>query len=141
VVLFDRRGTGLSDRSPWGERVGLAALGLDIKAVLDACGTRRAVLFGVTFGCPVAIWFAASCPDRVQALVVAGGFARLAQVGEFDFEVDPAQVDDCLVALREGGSPGWSGTPALRERWRRCAGGRQGSMSARCWLACGCQRW
>src|SRR5215475_7809186 len=40
LVLFDRRGAGLSD--PLGERVGLAALALDIEAVLDACGAGQA---------------------------------------------------------------------------------------------------
>jgi pimeloyl-ACP methyl ester carboxylesterase/DNA-binding CsgD family transcriptional regulator len=93
VVLFDRRGAGLSDRSPRGDRVGLAALALDIRAVLDACDAGQAVLFGVTFGCPVVIHFSASYPGRAQALVLAGGFAKLTRLGEFDFEADPAQVD------------------------------------------------
>ena len=92
VVLFDRRGAGLSDRSPAGERLGLAALALDIEAVLDACDAGQAVLFGVTFGCPVAVGFAASYPRRVQALVLAGGFAKLTRLGEFDFEADPGLV-------------------------------------------------
>jgi pimeloyl-ACP methyl ester carboxylesterase/DNA-binding CsgD family transcriptional regulator len=94
VVLFDRRGAGLSDRSPTGEQVTLAGLALDIEAVLDACGAGQAVLFGVTFGCPVAIHFAASRPDRVQALVLAGGFAKLTRLGELDFEADPAQAQE-----------------------------------------------
>ena len=94
VLLFDRRGAGLSDRSPAGERLGLAALALDSEAVLDACDVRQAALFGVTFGCPVAVGFAASYPRRVQALVLAGGFAKLTRLGEFDFEADPAQVDE-----------------------------------------------
>lgn len=92
VVMFDRRGAGLSDRSAAAERFSLPALALDVKAVLDDSDTQRAVLFGVTFGCAVAIHFAASCPDRVQALVLAGGFAKLTRLGEFDFEADPAQV-------------------------------------------------
>ena len=46
----------------------------------------------MTAGCPVAVGFAASYPDRVQALVLAGGFAKLTRLGEFDFEADPAQV-------------------------------------------------
>src|SRR5215472_17537288 len=94
VVLFDRRGAGLSDRSPAAERLGLGALASDIAAVLDACDAGQAVLFGVTVGCPVAVGFAASYPDRAQALVLAGGFAKLTRLGEFDFEADPAQVDE-----------------------------------------------
>jgi eukaryotic-like serine/threonine-protein kinase len=93
VVMFDRRGAGLSDRSSPPERLGLAALALDIQAVLDASDTRQAVLFGITFGCPAAIHYAGSYPSRAQALVLAGGFAKLTRLGEFDFEADPAQVD------------------------------------------------
>lgn len=58
---------------------------MDVKAVLDYGETQRAVLLGVTFGCVVAIGFAASYPERVQALVLAGGSAKLRRLGEFDF--------------------------------------------------------
>jgi pimeloyl-ACP methyl ester carboxylesterase/DNA-binding CsgD family transcriptional regulator len=94
VVMFDRRGAGLSDRSAAAERFSLAALAMDVKAVLDDSDTQRAVLLGVTFGCAVAIGFAASYPERVQALVLAGGFAKLRRLGELDFEADPAQVGE-----------------------------------------------
>lgn len=121
VVMFDRRGAGLSDRSPVGERLGLAALALDIKAVLDACGAGQAVLFGVTFGCPVAIRFAASFPDRTQALVLAGGFAKLTRLGEFDFAADPAQVGEWASRTARGwGSDVVFGAnaPAMRDNAR-----------------------
>jgi pimeloyl-ACP methyl ester carboxylesterase/DNA-binding CsgD family transcriptional regulator len=94
LILFDRRGAGLSDPLATGERVDLAALALDIEAVLDACDVGQAALFGVTFGCPVAVGFAAGYPDRVQALVLAGGFAKLTRLGGFDFEADPDQVGE-----------------------------------------------
>jgi pimeloyl-ACP methyl ester carboxylesterase len=164
VVMFDRRGAGLSDRSPVGERLGLAALALDIKAVLDACGAGQAVLFGVTFGCPVAIRFAASFPDRTQALVSAGGFAKLTRLGEFDFAADPAQVGEWASRTARGWGSGvvfganapamrdnaryrdWAArmerhTRALPARSRRCAGGQRRSMSVPCWPTCGCRRW
>src|SRR5262249_56914881 len=73
VVMFDRRGAGLSDRSPSPERLGLAALALDIQAGLDARDTPQGVLFGVTFGCPPAIHYALSYPRPPPALVLAGG--------------------------------------------------------------------
>ena len=47
----------MPDRSAAGERLDLAALALDVTAVLDACDTGAAVLSGVTFGCPVAAQF------------------------------------------------------------------------------------
>src|SRR5262249_8489714 len=90
VILFDRRGAGLSDRSPAAERFGLGALASDIAAVLDVCEAGQAGLFGGTVGCPVAVGFAASYLDRAQALVLAGGFVKLIRLGEFDFAADLA---------------------------------------------------
>lgn len=127
LVLFDRRGAGLSDRSPAADRLGLGTLALDIAAVLDACDAGQAALFGVTAGCPVAVGFAASYPDRVQALILAGGFAKLTQVGEFDFTADPAQVDEWA---RQSASAWGTGTvfgaraPSMRDssRYREWAG-------------------
>jgi pimeloyl-ACP methyl ester carboxylesterase/DNA-binding CsgD family transcriptional regulator len=94
VVLFDRRGAGLSEHPSTDGWLTLPALAMDVKAVLDDMGTERAVLFGITLGCPIAVQFTASNPDRVAALVLAGGFARLTRLGEYDFAADPAEVDE-----------------------------------------------
>lgn len=121
VVLFDRRGAGLSDRSPAGERLGLEALASDIEAVLNACDAGQAVLLGVTFGCPIAIGFAAGYPDRVQALVLAGGFAKLTRLGEFDFEADPGLIDEWASSTaRRWGSGAVFGAraPSMRDSTR-----------------------
>jgi pimeloyl-ACP methyl ester carboxylesterase len=94
VVLLDRGSTGLSDRSTAPDCLpGLHDLATDIKAVLDCCGVGAAVLFGVTFGCQLAMQFAADFPARTQALVLAGGWAKLTRLSGFDFEADPGQVD------------------------------------------------
>lgn len=58
--------------------------------MLEACDADAAVLFGVTFGRPVC----GSYTDRAQALVLAGGFAKMTRLGEFDFEAGPARVDE-----------------------------------------------
>jgi pimeloyl-ACP methyl ester carboxylesterase/DNA-binding CsgD family transcriptional regulator len=73
LILFDKRGTGLSDRVSVGsleDRID------DISAVMDALGIRRAAIYGVSEGGPLALLFAALHPDRVSALVVYGSFAR-----------------------------------------------------------------
>ena len=73
LILFDKRGTGLSDRVSVGsleDRID------DIGAVMDALGIRRAAVYGVSEGGPLALLFAAMHPDRVSALVVYGSFAR-----------------------------------------------------------------
>ncbi len=70
-LLFDKRGTGLSDRSLGTglpeERI------LDISAVLDAAGFRSATLLGASEGAALAALFAAMHPDRVDALILMGG--------------------------------------------------------------------
>jgi len=70
LILFDRRGTGLSDRSGL-EDAGALEAGLDdIDAVMDAVGSERALLFGVGDGGLVSLLFAASRPDRTLGLVL-----------------------------------------------------------------------
>ena len=74
VLVFDKRGTGLSDRV-----AGAATLeerSDDIRAVMDAAGSERAALMGVSEGVPMSVVFAASHPERVSALVLYGGSAR-----------------------------------------------------------------
>jgi pimeloyl-ACP methyl ester carboxylesterase len=74
VVLFDKRGTGLSDRVAYlphrDERMD------DLRAVMDAVGIERANLFGISEGGSLATLFAASHPERTQSLVLYGSFAR-----------------------------------------------------------------
>jgi class 3 adenylate cyclase len=74
VVLFDKRGTGLSDRVAhlphMDERMD------DLRAVMDAVGIQRANLFGISEGGSLATLFAASHPERTQSLVLYGSFAR-----------------------------------------------------------------
>jgi pimeloyl-ACP methyl ester carboxylesterase/plasmid stabilization system protein ParE len=74
VVLFDKRGTGLSDRVAnlpvMDERMD------DVRAVMDAVGIERAVQFGISEGGSLATIFAASHPERTNSLIVYGAFAR-----------------------------------------------------------------
>lgn len=78
VILFDKRGTGLSDPAADADRFDRRMH--DILAVMDAIGTRQAVLFGISEGGPLAALFAASHPERVRALVLYGTFSRGAVV-------------------------------------------------------------
>jgi len=74
VTIFDKRGTGLSDRvavlPTMEERID------DMRAVMDTAGIRCAALFGVSEGGSMASLFAARYPERCQALVLYGSFAR-----------------------------------------------------------------
>ena len=74
VLIFDKRGTGLSDRIAGAPT--LEERSDDIRAVMDAAGSQRAALFGISEGVPMSVVFAASHPERVSALVLYGGMAR-----------------------------------------------------------------
>jgi pimeloyl-ACP methyl ester carboxylesterase len=70
LILFDKRGMGLSDRTLAGtleERMD------DVRAVMDAVGSERAVLLGVSEGAPLSMVFAATHPERTAGLIFVGG--------------------------------------------------------------------
>src|SRR6478735_8075334 len=93
VVMFDKRGTGLSDRS-----VGLGSVEDrmdDIRAVMDAACLEQAALHGVSEGGPMAIMFAATYPERVAALVLQGTFAR--NLEDVDYDGLPPEFVDGFV--------------------------------------------
>jgi pimeloyl-ACP methyl ester carboxylesterase len=104
VVMFDKRGTGLSDRS-----LGFGSLADrmdDIRAVMDAAGIERAALFGISEGGPLAILFAATYPDRVTKLCLYGTFARIAYDSDYQIGVSPEIVELALTGLVEGWGTG-----------------------------------
>ena len=74
VIAFDRRGSGLSDPVP--DAPTLEQRMDDVRAVMDAAGSERAALVGISEGVAMSILFAATYPRRVQALVLTGGMAR-----------------------------------------------------------------
>ena len=74
LILFDKRGTGLSDRT-----AGIANLEErmdDVRAVMDAAGSDHAALFGLSEGGAMSMLFAGTYPQRVQAMVLYGAYAR-----------------------------------------------------------------
>jgi pimeloyl-ACP methyl ester carboxylesterase len=100
LIIFDKRGTGMSDRV-----VGAPTLEArmdDVRAVMDAVGSSRAALIGWSEGVPLGIVFAATYPQRTDALVLIGGFARLLWApdhpwGQSDEEYDRGAEQDLQV--------------------------------------------
>lgn len=85
LILLDKRGTGLSDRvsnleTPE-ERMD------DVRAVMDAAHSERAMIFAASEGVPIAILFAASHPERVGGLVLYGGMARWSPAPDYPWTV------------------------------------------------------
>ncbi len=109
LILFDKRGTGLSDRpaelevDQWVE---------DVAVVLDAVGSQRAAILGVSAGGGIAMLFAAAHPERTQSLVVYGGFARILQADDFPIGAPRGAVE--LIA--EATEATWGLTDVVDER-------------------------
>lgn len=76
LVLFDKRGTGLSERFSVDRPPTLDERMDDLRAVMDALGSDEAALFGVSEGGAMSMLFAATYPDRTRALVLYGTYAR-----------------------------------------------------------------
>ena len=74
LILFDKRGTGMSDRVSGAPT--LETRMDDLRAVMDAAGSTRAALFGVSEGAPMSLLFAATYPERTAALVLRSGYPR-----------------------------------------------------------------
>jgi class 3 adenylate cyclase len=74
VIRFDKRGTGLSDRP--GGLPDLESRMDDVRAVMDAAGTKRAALMGYSEGGPLSMLFAATYPERTTSLVLYGAYAK-----------------------------------------------------------------
>ncbi len=109
-VHFDKRGTGMSDRTvstSMEERLG------DFDAVLDDIGADRAVLCGVSEGGPTAIAFAAAHPERVAGLVLINTFARSLWADDYPIGA-PA---DTLDAVNRRWVDGWGQDPSPLVEW------------------------
>jgi pimeloyl-ACP methyl ester carboxylesterase len=99
VILFDKRGTGLSDRVT--DTPMLEERMDDVRAVMDAVGSKRAALLGYSEGGPMCMLFAVTYPERTEALITVGSYARLAQSPDNPYGRTRQAQDDLLKAVRE----------------------------------------
>jgi pimeloyl-ACP methyl ester carboxylesterase/DNA-binding winged helix-turn-helix (wHTH) protein len=81
VILFDKRGVGLSDRLK--AVPSLEERMEDLRAVLDAAASTRAIVIGVSEGAPMALLYAATHPQRVRGLALVGAFARMSAAPDY----------------------------------------------------------
>ena len=89
LIMFDKRGTGLSDRVPDEQLPTLEQRMDDLCAVLDAVDSKRAALFGVSEGGNLSMLFAATYPERTTALVTFGCFAKRVWSREYPWAPTP----------------------------------------------------
>ncbi len=105
LILFDKRGTGLSDRVPDQELPTLEQRMDDVRAVLDAVDSERAALFGVSEGGAMSALFVATYPERTSALVVYGSYARRQRAPDYPW----GQSEENLAASLREIEEGWGG--------------------------------
>ena len=135
LVVFDKRGQGLSDRL--GRPPTLEETMDDLEAVMDAAGCERAAIFGISEGGPMSALFAATHPGRVSSLVLYGTYARMTKAPDFPQGVDPERLERWANLVREewGGAvavelwaPSAAGDPEFERWWARLL--RQGTSPA-----------
>ncbi len=102
VICLDQRGSGLSDPLPLGEQPSLDLFTDDVRAVMDAVGMARAALLGVAGGSMISCLLAATVPERVQALVLLNGFARLTAAPDYPWGTTPAFEARVMADLSNG---------------------------------------
>jgi pimeloyl-ACP methyl ester carboxylesterase len=100
LILYDKRGTGLSDPAP-----ALPALEdrmEDLHAVLDAVGAERPAVVGISEGGPISALFAATYPERIRSLTLFGTFARIPDADHFPHLVPLVQeMKDRMAGVNE----------------------------------------
>jgi pimeloyl-ACP methyl ester carboxylesterase len=106
LIVFDKRGTGLSDRVPDAQLPTHEERMDDIRAVMDAAGSERAAFFGFSEGGNLAALFAAMYPQRTTALVMFGSFAKRIWAPDYPWAPTPEQREREyeLVAREWGGA-------------------------------------
>jgi class 3 adenylate cyclase len=110
LIVLDKRGTGASDLGSIGD---LETRIDDVRAVLDAVGSPRAAVMGVSEGGPMSLLFAATHPARVAALVVYGSLPRFTWAPDFPWGVPLEQWQRQL----EHDVRFWGTVEGVREDW------------------------
>jgi len=125
LILFDKRGMGLSDRPA---AVDVEHWVADARAVLDAAGSDQAVILGISAGGPTAALFAASHPERTRALIIYGGYARFLAGDGYDLGADRDTVESFVRHMEANWgtgvglsvlAPSRATDPAARQYWAR----------------------
>ncbi len=97
LILFDKRGTGLSDRVSIGELPTLEQRMDDVRAVMDAADSQRAALFGASEGGVMCALFGATYPDRTAALLLYGSYAKGTATADYPHGLGEREAIDVFV--------------------------------------------
>lgn len=97
VMLFDKRGTGLSDRVT--ETPTLEERMEDVRAVMEAVGSGRAAVMGYSEGGPMCALFAATYPERTRALVMIGSYPRRIRAPDFPLGPSREEIESFIARI------------------------------------------
>ncbi len=137
VILFDKRGTGLSDKVPVDQLPTLEQRMDDVRAVMEAVGSQRAVLCGVSEGGPMCTLFAATYPEKTIALAMIGCYARRLWAEDYPWGPTDQQRQHFLDEIRRD----WGGPVGIDEQRAFARRGRRLSTLVGDLLADGRQSW
>ena len=112
LILFDKRGTGLSDRVPINQLPTLEQRMDDVRAVMTAVGSERAALCGVSEGGPMCSLFAATYPEKTLALVMIGTYAKRIRDADYPWGPTAKQREQFFEMMRQQ----WGGPVGIEER-------------------------
>lgn len=112
LILFDKRGTGLSDAVPVSQLPTLEQRLDDVRAVMEAAGSERAVLVGVSEGGPLCSLFAATYPEKTEALIMIGSYARRLRDDDYPWGPTLEEREAFFDMLVEQ----WGGPVGIEER-------------------------
>jgi pimeloyl-ACP methyl ester carboxylesterase len=112
LIVFDKRGTGLSDRVPLSQLPSLEVRMDDVRAVMAAAGSRRAVLMGVSEGGPLTALFAATYPQLVAGVIIIGGYARRLWAPDYPWGPTAEQREAFIEVMERD----WGGPLGIEER-------------------------
>jgi DNA-binding SARP family transcriptional activator/pimeloyl-ACP methyl ester carboxylesterase len=100
VLLWDKRGTGLSDRIAPGVRPTLEERTADLETVIEVAGFRRPALLGLSEGCHLSALYAITHPDRTSMLVLYGGWPRTLRSPDYPWGDTPEAFADLVDVVR-----------------------------------------
>lgn len=107
LIILDKRGTGLSDRVS--QMPTLEERMDDVRAVMDAVGSQKAALLGVSEGGSMCALFAATYPERSLGLILCGSFAKRIWDAEYPWAPTPQERENFFDVIRKG----WGGVGDL----------------------------
>jgi DNA-binding winged helix-turn-helix (wHTH) protein/pimeloyl-ACP methyl ester carboxylesterase/class 3 adenylate cyclase len=126
LILFDKRGTGLSDRVPINQLPTLEQRMDDVRVVMEAVGSKRAALCGVSEGGPMCSLFAATYPEKTSALVMIGTYAKRVCHPDYPWAPTMKEREEFYEVMRrewgtpvglEERAPSVADDPQFREWW------------------------